>query len=251
MRVGNALEDLIAAAYAEQTGRKVRRVRGLWESRTHPWAAASPDATGAGRLIELKWSGSRSTFAGALPDWIEAQVRWQLFVAEIDVADVAALTVGEDEVRVFTVVRDLTIEQNLIVAAQDFLRRLAAGGPFSQSLDSLKRKYPADDGSEIEADADTAAAVRALRDVQVRAKQLEEAEKALRAAIETRMGPATALVGDGFRVLWKAEKDRLEIDWQAVAKEVAAPEEVVSRHTSVKPGRRPLRVYWQGEGDAS
>ena len=49
MRVGNALEDLIAAAYAEQTGRKVRRVRGLWESATIPWAAASPDATAAGR----------------------------------------------------------------------------------------------------------------------------------------------------------------------------------------------------------
>ena len=67
MRVGNALEDLIAEAYAEQTGRKVRRVRGLWESARIPWAAASPDATAAGRLVELKWSGRRSRFAAGCP----------------------------------------------------------------------------------------------------------------------------------------------------------------------------------------
>jgi hypothetical protein len=83
--------------------------------------------------------------------------------------------------------------------------------------------------------------------VQTSANQLVEREKVLKSAIETRMGPATAVVGDGYRVLWKAENDRTETDWKAVAKDVAAPEEVVSRHTQVKPGRRPFRLYWRGE----
>lgn len=242
MRVGSALEDLIAAAYAEQTGRKVRRVHGLWESARVPWAAASPDATAAGRLIELKWTGSRSRFANGLPEDVEAQVQWQLFVAEAAEADVAALTVGDDAVRVFPVHADEGLQRHLVAIAADFRKRLAEGGPFAQSLDSLKRRYPSDDGSEIEADADTAAAVRALWELRGKRKQLEESEAVLETAIKTRLGPASVLVGDGFKVTWRRTKDRTEVDWRAVAAEVGAPEEVVARHTRIQPGFRPFRI---------
>ena len=254
MRVGSALEDLIAAAYAEQTGRKVRRVRGLWESARIPWAAASPDATAAGRLVELKWSGSRSRFASGLPEDVEAQVQWQLFVAEAAEADVAALTVGDDEVRIFPVHADEGLQRHLVAIASDFRRRLAEGGPFAQSLDSLKRKYPADDGSEIEADADTAAAVRALWDLRGRRKVLEESEAVLETAIKTRMADAARLVGDGFAVTWRRTKDREETDWKALAADllneyIAETERValVGAHTVVRPGFRPFRIAWGKE----
>ncbi len=166
MRMGQALEPLIAAEYEEQTGRKVRHVHGLWESRHVPWAAASPDATAAGRLVELKWSGSRARWADGLPEDIEAQVAWQMFVAESAVCDVAAL-VG-DELRVYTVEADEGLAGHLVEIALDFRRRLAEGGPFAQSLDSVKRRYPADDGTEMVADPDVTAAALALRDVRRR-----------------------------------------------------------------------------------
>lgn len=238
MRVGSALEDLIAAAYSEQTGRRVRRVRGLWVSRSVPWAAASPDAAAAGRLVEFKWSGNRSRFASGLPEDVEAQAAWQAFVAEVPEVDVATLTVGDDALRIFTVHRDEGLIRHLVAIASDFRRRLAAGGPFAQSLDSLKRRYPADDGSEMAADAEVADAVRALLDVRDHIKNLAKTRDALEVRIQDRMGPATALVGDGFRVTWKAVKDSSVVDWEAVAKELAAPEEVVARHTKVKPGGR-------------
>jgi putative phage-type endonuclease len=264
MRVGNALEDLIAAAYAEQTGRKVRRVRGLWESARYPWAAASPDATAAGRLVELKWSGSRSRFAGGLPDDVEAQVRWQLLVAEAPVADVAALVVGEDAVRIFTVERDAAIEANLVDVAQDFRWRLAAGGPFAQSLDSLRRKYPGDDGTEMVADPDLAAAVLALRATRERMDELKESEERLKVAIQTRMADAAYLIGEGvvdgvvrpFRVTWKRTRDVVEVDWKAVATSLLTqlPEPdraaVVGLHSTARSGPRPFRVAW-GKEDAS
>jgi predicted phage-related endonuclease len=256
MRVGSALEDLIAAAYSEETGRKVRRVHGLWESRAIPWAAASPDATAAGRLVELKWSGSRSRFASGLPEDVEVQARWQAMVAEADVVDVAALVVGEDRVRVFTVERDAAIEDYLVAKAADFRRRLAEGGPFAQSLDSVRRKYPSDDGSEIEADADTAAAVRALWDLRGRRKQIEESEAVLETAIKNQMATASALVGDGFRVTWKRTKDRTETDWKALSTGLLAPmpeterAALVGLHSTVREGFRPFRVS-MGKEDAS
>lgn len=256
MRVGSALEGLILDAYSEQTGRKARHVRGLWVSREYPWAAASPDATAAGRLVELKWSGSRRRFADGLPEDVEVQARWQAMVAEVDVVDVAALVVGEDRLRLFEVHRDATIEAYLVAKAQDFRARLAAGGPFAQSLDSVKRKYPADDGTEIAADADLDAAVRALWDLRGRRKQLEENEAVLETAIKTRMADAARLTGDGWAVTWKRTKDREETDWKAVAAGLLAamPETeraaLVGLHSVVRPGFRPFRIAW-GKEDAS
>ncbi len=256
MRVGNALEDLIADAYAAQSGHRVRRVRGLWESRTHPWAAASPDATAAGRLVELKWSGSRSTFASGLPDHIAAQCQWQAFVAEVPVVDVAALTVGDDEVRVFTVTADPTIQANLVIAAEDFRRRLAAGGPFDQSLDSVKRRYPTDDGTEMVADAELDSAVRALRALRESRRALEESEAALETTIKTRMGPIARLVGSGWSVTWKRAKDSETTDWKSLATglltQLPEPERaaLVGLHSAVREGARYFRVAW-GKEDAS
>ena len=263
MRVGNALEDLIAGAYAEQTGLKVRRVRGLWESSRYPWAAASPDATAAGqppglrttsRLVELKWTGNRSRFAHGLPEDVEAQVAWQLMVAEADVADVATLTVGDDALRIFEVRADAELAAHLVEIAADFRRRLAEGGPFAQSPESLKRRHPADDGSEITADAEITEAVRALVALRDRRKALEEDEGHLETAIKTRMADAAVLIGDGFRVTWKRTRDTAVTDWKAVAADLLAPmpepdrAAVVGPRTVVKEGFRPFRISL-GKGD--
>ena len=254
MRVGNALEDLIATAYAEQTGRKVRRVRGLWESAVVPWAAASPDATAAGRLVELKWSGSRSRFASGLPEDVEAQVQWQLMVAEAIEADVAALTVGDDDVRIFTVRADAEMQAHFVAIAADFRRRLAEGGPFAQSLDSIKRRHPADDGTEIIADPDLDGAVRALRAVRDSIDSLKANEERLKVAIQTRMADAAYLVGDGYRVTWKRTRDVTETDWKSLATSLLTqlPEPdraaVVGLHSTARSGPRPFRVTW-GKGE--
>jgi putative phage-type endonuclease len=254
MRIGQALEPFIAAEYEAQTGRKVRHVHGLWESRQVPWAAASPAATAAGRLVELKFSGSRSRWADRLPEDVEAQVAWQMFVAESPVCDVAAL-VG-DELRIYTVEADEGLQRHLVAIAADFRRRLAEGGPFAQSLDSLKRRYPADDGTEIAADPDMEAAVRALWDLRGRRRQLEEDEAVLETAVKTRMATASRLVGDGWTVTWKRTKDGTTTDWKSLASGLLMqlPESdraaVVGLHSAVREGNRPFRVSW-GKEDAS
>jgi predicted phage-related endonuclease len=206
--------------------------------------------------VELKWTGSRARFRDGLPDDVAAQVQWQLMVAETGVADVATLTVGEPELRVFEVVADPLLIAHLVAIADDFRARLAAGGPFAQSLESVKRAHPADDGSEMAADADLVAAVHALRDVRGRLDELETTEKALKVAIQTRMADAAVLVGDGFRVTWKRTKDATETDWKSIASGLlnALPEPeraaLVGLHSTARPGFRPFRVAW-GKEDAS
>ena len=251
MRMGSALEDVIADEYAAVTGRTVRRSHLMVRHPDIEWAAASIDAhaydAGGTRVVELKYTTSRSRFADGLPRDVEAQVAWQLGCSGLEIADVAVLA-GDTFLPPFEVRADPVLFADLVVVAEDFLRRLAEGGPFARSEERIRRDHPADDGSAIDADNDTVEAVRALLDIRAAIARYEETEKALKAAIEARMGDAAVMTGDGFRVTWKRGKDRTDTDWRAVAAELLPhlpePERdaLVGRHTTVSAGFRPLRV---------
>lgn len=259
MRVGSAIEDLILAAYAEQTDRKVRRVRGLWESAVVPWAAASPDATSAGRLVELKWTGSRSRFRDGLPDDVAAQVQWQLMVAEGTEADVATLTVGDDDVKVFEVSADAALQGHMVTIAADFRRRLAAGGPFAQSQESVRRAYPQDNGVLLEG-------TRQWRDLAVRLGAVRSGAKAAAAerdslefAIREMLAEASGVKGDGWEMTLRQNRPSTRTNWPAVAagwrqliteeERLTEAETVLSIHTETVPGPRVLRTSFKGEVD--
>jgi putative phage-type endonuclease len=256
MRVGSALEDLIADLYAESRGVKVRRVRGLWRSAEIEWAGASPDAQARKTLLEIKWTGSRSRFADGLPQDVEAQARWQALVGDVPAVEVVTLTVGDDDIRTFTVERDEATERGLIEIAADFRRRLAAGGPFEESNESVRRRYPRDNGAEMTADAELAGWVRELVTLRSQRKDLAEAEERLEASIKSRMGEVALLRGDGFRVSWKRSKDGEATDWKALAEHLLAPmpetdrAAVVGPFVTVREGARYFRVTTEKE-DAS
>jgi len=254
MRVGTALQQLIADEAERVTGRTYRQVHGLWTHPDLPWAAASPDGTAVGerRLLECKWTSSRSRFADGLPDDVTAQVAWQLFVSGYPAADVAVL-IGGTEVRVFDVARDVALEDDLVAIAEDFRARLTAGGPFAESLDSIKRLYPSDDSTEMVADAELSEAVLALSAMRGQRKDMEVAEERIETAIKSRMGEATSLVGDGFRVTWKQTKPVEQIDWKSVAdgalRQLPETEAraLVGIATTVRQGFRPFRVTFTKE----
>ena len=249
MRMGSALEPFIAAEYTAQTGREVRRFHGLLRHPVHQWAGASPDwrVVGEPRLVEGKWTASRSRFADGLPRDIEAQCAWQMFVADIPVTDVAVLIAG-DELRVFEVRRDEELEASLVAVAEDFRRRLAAGGPFARDGARIRRDYPADNGTEITPDPDVVEAVRALIDIRSSRKRLEDDEDRLMSAIQARMGDAAAMRGPGWQITWKRTKDRTDTDWKSLASGLLNAlsetdrQTVVGLHSTVKPGFRPFRL---------
>jgi putative phage-type endonuclease len=248
MRVGSALEDLIADAYAAQEGRTVRRVRGLWESRRYPWAAASPDATAAGRLVELKWTGSRSRFAGGLPKDVEAQVAWQMLVAEAEVADVATLTVDEGRIRVFEVRANATLAADLVQIAEDFRRRLMAGGPFAQSADSAARHFPADNGTYLPATPDLVELVAMFRAAKETAKSAVDSEKGIGNALRALLRDASGIEG---LLTYRKSADSTRVNWPAVATAYRALidghdadelDALVSTHSETSQGPRVLRL---------
>ncbi len=258
MRKGSALEPFVlgelAAGHAHRPDgssvppMRTQRFRAMVRHPEIEWAAASPDArvVGERRLVEIKTSGSRTRFADGIPQDVAAQVAWQLGCTGYPVADVAILT--DDALTIIEQEADPALFADLVAVAVDFRRRLAAGGPFARDASRIKRDHPADDGSEVEADGDTAEAVRALLDVRGSRKRLEDDEERLESAIKARMADAAVMTGQGFRVTWKRTKDREETDWKAVAASLIAPlpeterAALVGPHVTVRAGFRPFRV---------
>lgn len=249
MKVGTALEELIAEEYTAKTGRRLQRIRDLVIHPKLDWAGASPDrrVIGEQRAVELKWTNSRSRFADGLPQDVEAQVMWSLGVLGWPVADVAVLA-GDELLPPFEVPFDAATFDNLVTVAQDFRRRLADGGPFARNLERIRRDHPRDDGNTLVADPELNAAASALFDVRASIERLEETEKRLKTAIEDRMGDAAVLEGDGWHATWKRSKDREETDWRSLADGLlrqlppAEREALIGIHTNVTPGYRPFRL---------
>lgn len=254
MRIGLALEDVIAAEYEAKTGHKTRRWLGL---ATHPeieWAGATPDRKRKGALVELKHTGSRTRFADGLPQDVEAQVIWQLGVTGYDHGDVAVL--AGDDLQVFEVPFDATLFDNLVTVAADFRRRLADGGPFARDTARIKRDYPADNGAEMVADADLDAAAKALADTRARRKAMEASEAVLEDAIKTRMGEIAVVRGSGWHATWKRTRDTEQTDWRSLAdgllRQLPETERtaLVGIHTNVRQGFRPFRLVVEKEDES-
>lgn len=258
MKVGLALEDLIAQEYEAATGRRVQRFRSILRHPDIEWAIASPDrrVIGEQRVVELKHTGSASRFADGLPQDVEAQVAWQLGVLGWPVADVAVLVGGRELLPPFTVEADPTLFDNLVTVAADFRRRLAEGGPFAKDTSRIKRDYPTDNGAEMVADADMDAAAKTLADTRARLKAMQASETALEDAIKGRMGEVAAVRGQGWHATWKRTKDREETDWRSLAAGLLRqlPESertaLVGIHSSVRQGFRPFRLVIEKEDES-
>jgi putative phage-type endonuclease len=249
MRVGLALEPVIREEYERQKGVPLRRFHGMIRHPQIEWAAASPDwrRQGARYLVEGKYSTARRWDGSTPPDDVEAQVRWALGCTGYPVADVARLDGRELHISE-PIEHDQATFDNLVTVAADFRRRLAAGGPFTEDAASLKAQYPADDGSELTADAELEEAVIELLRLRALKKETEEACERIETAVKSRMATATRLTGSGWSITWKRTKDSEQTDWKSLADGLLRqlPDEqrqtLVSIHTSLREGFRPFRV---------
>jgi putative phage-type endonuclease len=250
MEMGTALQGLIGEYYSRLSGRRIRPVRRMWVHPDIEWAAASPDfrVVGERRLVEAKYTNSRTRFIDGLPQDVEAQVQWALGVSGFPVADVAVLH-GSDSVSVGDEVRfDERLFADLVAVANNFRYRLAAGGPFSRDAARIRRDYPQDDGTEMVADDELAEAVLELLRLHAAKEDIEKAEERIQSAVQARMGEHARLVGPGFTVRWKTTKDIEKTDWKSLAGGLLRQlpndqrDALVSVHTAISPGRRPFYV---------
>lgn len=250
MRIGSALEHLIAEEYEAQTGRRFRHSRAMIRHPRIEWAAASLDGTTVGerRVVELKWTGYRSRFADGLPRDVEAQVAWQLGVSGYPVADVAVLT-PDGMLPPFEVAADPAVFADLVSVAEDFRRRLAEGGPFARNDERVRRDFPADDGVMLPATPDVVALAHELADARAALKEAKAREDTIGSALRAILLGSSGVEGV---LTYRKSADSTRVNWPAVAlayrallaASVADAEldAVITVHSETKTGPRTLRL---------
>ena len=257
--IGKRMEPVLLKLYAEETGRRARRVPQMLAHPQYPWARASLDGEANRRIVEVKWTHARRWFAGeAVPADVLIQVQWQMFVAGRDVADVVAL-VGP-ELRVVEVARDEAMIGDLLFFATDFWRHvIERTRPELDSSESTRRTlariHPASDGTLLPSDPAIDALISDLRTAKSRAKEQESIADTIENALRALIGDADGIEGPWGRVTWRRNADSLRTNWPAVARafrelltdrpsdELDAIESI---HSETVPGPRVLRLSSKG-----
>lgn len=278
MRFGTMAEQFVADEYAAATG---RRVEGYTKMLRHPTApvighvdrlviaegqlrASHKGIIRTDRLLECKTAHPMALSGG---DWGDSgtdlvppaylvQCAAYMALTGCHTADLACLF-GNQELRIYTIARDLALEAQLIEEATGWwVRHVVADVPPEPSTPEECRKlWPSHRaGKRLVVDFHVAADVEALAAARAEMKQIESAAAEIEARVLAAFGDAEEISYMGNRLAtWKQSRDSQRTDWKAVADELADgrdPEAVAlirDSHTETKHGARVLRIAKQQE----
>jgi len=222
MSWGRHLEPAIAAAYADETGRKLRRVNRLLQHRALPWMLASLDrvVVGEQRIVEIKTARFANENWGAagsdeMPDHVRIQVEHQMAVTGYEIADVVVLFAGSD-LRIYTIATDIDVRADLLSLELAFWNAVQAKSLPADLMDLGPRPVPLREG-EVAASETVAGLVAQLRAARTNFDQVEAVKKELEAELRAELTDIAAVRGDGFRISYRPNKDSVKVGWEEVA----------------------------------
>ncbi|WP_104657866.1 YqaJ viral recombinase family protein [Ralstonia insidiosa] len=249
---GTLLEPIVAAAYTQQTGNRVRKVNAVLQHPTIPCMLANLDREVVGapdvQILECKTAGEFGArhWQEGVPEYVQLQVQHQLAVTGKRAADVAVLLCGQ-QLAVHRIDRDDDLIARLIPLEAQFWHYVEADTPppgdGSESADrALRCLYPKDSGGTVDFTDNRqlstvfADLVAVRSDIAAR----QQAEAQLKQVIQSAMGDASRALFETGEVSFKRSKDgtttdldRLRADHPDLAQQYAIP----------KTGSRRFLIY--------
>lgn len=250
---GTLLEPIVAAAYTQQTGNKVRKVNAVLRHPTVPYMLANLDREIVGtpdvQILECKTAGefgARIWKEEGVPEYVQLQVQHQLAVTGKQAADVAVLLCGQ-KLEVHRIERDESLIAHLIELEGHFWRHVTEDRPpppdGSESADqALRALYPRDRGQTL--DWSTNLVMTAVfSDLLAVRQQLEtqsRLEASLKQQIQQHMGEATRVRFEKGSITWRRSKDSESVDLELLW---ADHPELRQRYAVDKPGTRRFLIH--------
>lgn len=249
---GSLLEPIVAAAYTQQTGNKVRKVNAVLRHPTVPYMLANLDREVVGapdvQILECKTAGEFGArlWKEGVPEYVQLQVQHQLAVTGKHAAHVAVLLCGQ-KLEVHRIERDDALIARLIELEGHFWRHVTEDKPpppdGSESADrALRALYPRDQGQTLDWSADLVMSA-VFSDLLAVRQQLENQlnlEASLKQQIQQHMGDATRVRFEQGSVTWKRSKDSQVVDLEQLLKDHP---ELESRYARSKPGSRRFLIH--------
>lgn len=256
MRLGLILEQAIADAYSEQTGRQVRRV-GLVRNKRLPFLGGHPDRLIVGEpgLLEMKAAATMRGYGDAdVPAHVRVQVTWYMGLTGRQWCDVALLS--GMRLRPIRVDFDLELYEALVLAGVRFWHdHIEAGAePEPDGSEAYRRhlseKFPHSLAEELVATPEQALLVDELHAAELARVAAETHEREMENRVRAAIGNADVLIAPGGRITWRQQAPSTR--WKEVAEAMAnelmidlTPHIVADK--AGRDGPRVLRKSWPTE----
>ncbi len=263
---GNRLEAVIAAKYSEKlaeeglilsrhSGETFRREDKTWMLCTPDGLVRSNENFHIVRGLEIKTAGFRQAWKwgdeeDSVPEPYLLQCAWSMAVMDVPRWDLAALIAGQDY-REYVINRDMELEESLIKIVGEFWEHvLDKSPPEPDASESAKKAlgqiYHGDEPTLLEATADAQEWAFKLKEAKAAAAKIGEEQMLAENNLKYIIAEHAGLEGVFGRITWKRSKDGQTTNWKEVAKELGAPDSVITKHTSTKPGSRRFLTRWAG-----
>jgi putative phage-type endonuclease len=246
---GHILEDAVATFYEKRTSAKTRRSNGICRLKEHPWAFCSLDRTIEGEegLVEIKTSTSRAWELDPVPDFVQAQVQYQMLVTGAPWVDVAAL-LGSLNFRIERVYANQMEQAVIFNAAQKFWEAVETDTPpaiLGRDSDVFAKVVPQQRGDILQATPEIEMVAQAYADATYEEDLSTEHLRNLAIEMKQAIGDAEGIRGNGWSATWKQNKDRVSVDWKAVSMALGVTDALIQQHTTTEPGARVFRFKKQ------
>ena len=248
---GTLLEPIVAAAYTQQTGNRVRKVNAVLRHPTVPFMLANLDREVIGvpgvQILECKTAGEFGSrlWRDGVPEYVQLQVQHQLAVTGKQAGDVAVLLCGQ-QLAVHRIERDDELIARLIELEARFWQYVETDTPppadGSESADrALRCLYPRDVGSTVDftEDRNLSGAFADLVAVRADIETREQLEAKLKQSLQQAMGEASKAIFETGSVSYKRSKDSVGIDLKRLL--VDNPD-LQPRYAITKPGSRRFLI---------
>lgn len=247
---GTLLEPIVAAAYTQQTGHRVRKVNAVLQHPAIPFMLANIDREIVGvpgvQILECKTAGEFGArlWREGVPEYVQLQVQHQLAVTGKRAADVAVLLCGQ-QLAVHRIERDDELIARLIPLEAQFWQYVTSNTPppadGSESANrALRCLYPGNAGTVDFTDDRRLSTVFAdLVAVRAEIELREQHEATLKQAIQQAMGNASRAVFETGEVSFKRSKDSDGIDLKRL---LTDHPELEPQYAVTKPGSRRFLV---------
>jgi len=241
---GRALEPVVLEEYTTQTGRPLIQIAPVIDG----CFIASLDAMTADRkrIVDAKTTTRGYT---EIPMYYETQLQWYMgFFPEAEYGDLPTWDLLNDEIDCdLSCVRNDELIAGMRAIVKEFWKRYVEGDtpPPPQTEDDCKLIWSKQtSGKIVIATPVEIASISRLNRIKSLSKRMEAAESEAKFAIMRRIEDADTLTDEAGNKLctFRANKDSKKIDWEAVAKELNAPEETIAKHTTTTSGSRVLRL---------
>jgi len=227
---GNVLEDVVASEYAKRTGNQVVEPIGLMRHSEYPFIACNIDrfVNGGEYILECKTAGFMMADkwgvegTDEIPDSYKCQVAYYAAIADVPKVDIAVL-IGGQEFRIYTYIRDESLENKLIQVAVNFWNNhvLPRIPPEPSSASDFSNLYPESNGLEVTADNHLLENVCKLKSLKEQETDIKNQVTSLQDSIKQYMKDNEVLVDDQGHVFvtWKTGKARKALDAKKLQQE--------------------------------